>query len=76
LTWRSLPKLAGGISAKLNDDTSKKLGRLLKSEIDLNDEEKTQRREALERFSKLGYCEHCRQVALTYFNDYQLWKLS
>jgi len=76
LTWRSLPKLADGIRAKLNDETSKKLGRLLKSEIDLNDEEKTQRKEALERFSKLGYCEHCRQVALTYFNDYQLWKLS
>jgi serine protein kinase len=76
LTWRSLPKLAGGISAKLNDETAKKLGRVLKSEIDLNDEEKTQRREALERFSQLGYCEHCRQAALTYFNDYQLWKLS
>jgi predicted Ser/Thr protein kinase len=75
LTWRSLPKLAAGISAKLNDETAKKLGRLLKSEIELNDEEKTQRREALERFSKLGYCEHCRNVALTYFNDYQLWKL-
>lgn len=75
LTWRSLPKLAAGISAKLNDETAKKLGRLLKSEIELNDEEKTQRREALERFSKLGYCEHCREVALTYFNDYQLWKL-
>ena len=76
LTWRSLPKLAGGISAKLNDETSKKLGRLLKSEIDLNDEDKELRRAALDRFSKLGYCEHCRQVALTYFNDYQLWKLS
>jgi predicted Ser/Thr protein kinase len=75
LTWRSLPKLAAGISAKLNDETAKKLGRLLKSEIELNDEEKTQRREALERFSNLGYCEHCRNVALTYFNDYQLWKL-
>jgi serine protein kinase len=75
LTWKSLPKLAAGISAKLNDETAKKLGRLLKSEIELNDEEKTQRREALERFSKLGYCEHCRNVALTYFNDYQLWKL-
>jgi serine protein kinase len=76
LTWRSLPKLAGGIAAKLNDETAKKLGHLLKSEIDLNDEEKTQRREALERFSELGYCEHCREVALTYFNDYQLWKLA
>ncbi len=76
LSWRSLPKLADGIRAKLNDETSKKLGRLLKSEIDLNDEDKTLRREALERFSKLGYCEHCRQVALTYFNDYQLWKLA
>ena len=76
LSWRSLPKLAGGIAAKLNDETTKKLGRLLKSEIDLNDEEKTLRREALDRFSKLGYCEHCREVALTYFNDYQLWKLS
>jgi len=76
LSWRSLPKLADGIRAKLNDDTAKKLGRLLKSEIDLNDEEKALRKEALERFSKLGYCEHCRQVALTYFNDYQLWKLS
>ncbi len=76
LTWRSLPKLADGIRAKLNDETSKKLGRLLKSEIDLNDEDKALRREALERFSKLGYCDHCRQVALTYFNDYQLWKLS
>jgi predicted Ser/Thr protein kinase len=76
LSWRSLPKLADGIRAKLNDETSKKLGRLLKSEIDLNDEDKTLRREALERFSQLGYCEHCRQVALTYFNDYQLWKLS
>lgn len=76
LTWRSLPKLAGGIAAKLNDETAKKLGRLLKSEIDLNDEDKKLRREALDRFSKLGYCEHCRQGALTYFNDYQLWKLS
>jgi len=75
LTWRSLPKLAEGIRAKLNDESAKKLGRLLKSEIDLNDEDKELRREALERFSKLGYCEHCRQVALTYFNDYQLWKL-
>jgi len=75
LSWRSLPKLAAGISAKLNDEAAKKLGRLLKSEIELNDEEKIQRREALERFSKLGYCEHCRNVALTYFNDYQLWKL-
>lgn len=76
LTWRSLPKLADGIRAKLNDETTKKLGRLLKSEISLNDEDKVLRREALERFSKLGYCEHCRQVALTYFNDYQLWKLT
>jgi hypothetical protein len=76
LSWRSLPKLADGIRAKLNDETAKKLGRLLKSEIDLNDEDKTLRREALDRFSKLGYCDHCRQAALTYFNDYQLWKLS
>jgi predicted Ser/Thr protein kinase len=76
LTWRSLPKLADGIRAKLNDETTKKLGRLLKSEISLNDEDKVLRREALDRFSKLGYCEHCRQVALTYFNDYQLWKLT
>jgi len=75
LTWRSLPKLAAGISGKLNAEAATKLGRLLKSEIELTDEEKTQRREALERFSKLGYCEHCRNVALTYFNDYQLWKL-
>jgi len=76
LTWRSLPKLAGGIAAKLNDETTKTLGRLLKSEIDLNEEDKKLRRAALERFANLGYCEHCRQAALTYFNDYQLWKLS
>ncbi len=76
VTWRTLPKLAEGIAKKLNDESAKKLERVLKSEIELSEEDKTTKREALQRFKDLGYCEHCAKVALTYFNDYQLWKQS
>lgn len=75
-TWRTLPKLAEGIAKKLNDEAAKKLERVLKSEIELSEEDKQIKREALKRFSELGYCEHCSKVALMYFNDYQLWKQS
>ncbi|MCA0315219.1 MAG: hypothetical protein LCH63_15495 [Candidatus Melainabacteria bacterium] len=76
VTWRTLPKLAEGIAKKLNDDAATKLERVLKSEIELSEEDKVIRRDALQRFKELGYCEHCAKVALTYFNDYQLWKQS
>lgn len=76
ITWQTLPKLAEGIRKKLSDDTAKRLETVLKSEIDLNEEEKTQRRQALDRLDKLGYCGHCREQALTYFRDYKLWNQS
>jgi serine protein kinase len=76
ITWQTIPRLADGIRNKLNDETAKRLETVLKSEIELNDEERTQRREALERFNQLGYCSHCREQALTYFRDYKLWNQS
>lgn len=76
VTWRTLPKLAEGIAKKLNDESAKKLERVLKSEIELSEEDKAIKRDALKRFSDLGYSEHSANVALTYFNDYQLWKQS
>ena len=76
LTWESLQELADGIRKKLNADTAMVLENLLKSEIELDDEQKKLRRETLERFEKLGYNDYTRQQALTYFRDYQLWKQS
>ena len=43
---------------------------------ELSEEDKAIKRDALKRFSDLGYSEHSANVALTYFNDYQLWKQS
>ncbi|MBK9204421.1 MAG: hypothetical protein IPL73_18680 [Candidatus Obscuribacter sp.] len=74
INWRTLPKLAEGIAKKLNDEAAKKLERILKSEIELTDEDKEMRRDALKKFSELGYTERCARVALMYFNDYQLYK--
>ncbi len=76
ITWQTIQRLADGIRKKLNDETAKRLEIVLKSEIELNDEERMQRREALERFNQLGYCSHCREQALTYFRDYKLWNQS
>ena len=74
--WRTLPKLAMGITRKLNDETAKVLERLLQPEFKLSEDDKKLRAEALARFDKLGYCEHCRDVALQYCKDYELWKQS
>lgn len=74
ITWRTLPKLAEGIAKKLNDEAAKKLERILKSEIELTDEDKEMRRDALKKFSELGYTERCARVALMYFNDYKLYQ--
>lgn len=76
ITWRTLPKLATGITKKLNDETAKVLERLLKPEFQLSDEDRELRDVALGRFDELGYCEHCRETALQYFKDYELWRQS
>jgi predicted Ser/Thr protein kinase len=73
VTWQSLQEIADGIRKKLNSETAKVLESLLKSEIELDEEQKKLRRETLERFSKLGYNDYTRQQALTYFRDYKLW---
>jgi predicted Ser/Thr protein kinase len=73
ITWESIQEIADGIRKKLNSETAKVLENLLKSEIELDEEQKKLRRETLERFDKLGYNDHTRQQALTYFRDYQLW---
>ncbi|MCC7529544.1 MAG: hypothetical protein IT342_13555 [Candidatus Melainabacteria bacterium] len=76
INWQTVPRLADGIAKKLNEETAKRLEVVLKSEIELNDEEKAQRRDALQRFDKLGYCRHCQKQALAYFRDYKLWNQS
>lgn len=76
ITWQTVPRLAEGIAKKLNEETAKRLEIVLKSEIELTDEERAQRREALQRFDKLGYCRHCQEQALAYFRDYKLWNQS
>lgn len=73
ITWQSLQEIADGIRKKLNSETAKVLENLLKSEIELDEEQKKLRRETLERFDKLGYNDYTRQQALTYFRDYKLW---
>jgi len=73
INWQTVPRLAEGIARKLNEETAKRLEVVLKSEIELSDEEKIQRREALQRFDQLGYCPHCQKQALAYFRDYKLW---
>lgn len=73
ITWQSLQEIADGIRKKLNSETAKVLENLLKSEIELDEEQKRLRRETLERFDKLGYNDYTRQQALTYFRDYKLW---
>jgi serine protein kinase len=76
INWQTVPRLGEGIAKKLNEETAKRLEVVLKSEIELNDEEKAQRRDALQRFDKLGYCRHCQKQALAYFRDYKLWNQS
>jgi serine protein kinase len=76
ISWQTIPQLADAIRKKLNTETAKRLEEILKSELELSDEQKTARRESLARFDKLGYCEHCREQALTYFRDYKLWNQS
>lgn len=76
INWQTVPRLADGIAKKLNEETAKRLEVVLKSDIELNDEEKAQRRDALQRFDKLGYCRHCQKQALAYFRDYKLWNQS
>jgi hypothetical protein len=73
ITWESIQEIADGIRKKLNSETAKVLETLLKSEIELDEEQKKLRRETLERFNKLGYNDFTRQQALTYFRDYKLW---
>ncbi len=73
VTWHSIQEIADGIRKKLNSETAKVLENLLKSEIELDEEQKKLRRETLERFNTLGYNDHTRQQALTYFRDYKLW---
>lgn len=76
VTWRTLPKLEQGIIAKLNADAAKRLEMILKLEIELGEQDKLFRRQALARLDSLGYCPHCREEALCYAKDYELWKLS
>ncbi|CAN5630277.1 serine/threonine protein kinase PrkA [soil metagenome] len=73
ITWESIQEIADGIRKKLNSEIAKTLENLLKSEIELDEEQKKLRRETLERFDKLGYNDYTRQQALTYFRDYKLW---
>jgi serine protein kinase len=76
LSWRTLPKLAAGITKRLNDEIAKVVERLLQPEFKLSDEDRQLRDRALARFDELGYCEHCRETALQYFKDYELWRQS
>jgi predicted Ser/Thr protein kinase len=76
ITWKTLPKLADGIRKKLNSETRQRLERLLKSDLELQDEtedDRRLRREVFKRFDELGYCKHCRSQALEYFKLNELW---
>ena len=77
VTWNTLPKLADGIRKMLNDETRQRLERLLKSQLELQDENEDDRRlrkEMFERFNKLGYCSHCLGQAIEYFKLNELWQ--
>lgn len=74
ITWRTIQEIADGIRKKLNVEIARVLEIVVKSEIELDEEQKKVRRETLERFAQLGYNEYTMHQALTYFRDYQLWK--
>ncbi len=78
VTWNTLPKLADGIRKMLNDDTRQRLERMLKSQLELPDENEDDRRmraAMFERFDQLGYCHHCVVQAIEYFKLNELWQI-
>jgi predicted Ser/Thr protein kinase len=76
INWKTLPQLADGIRKKLNSETRVRLERLLKSPLELpdeNDDDRRLRAQVFQEFDKLGYCEHCRSQSLEYFKLNELW---
>lgn len=74
--WQTIPELAQGIKAKLVDEVSQKISRLVKSDLHLTDEEIALKAAALDRFASFGYCKHCMKEALTYFEAFELWNMA
>jgi predicted Ser/Thr protein kinase len=78
INWETLPTLAKGIRKKLNNETRKRLERLLKTDLELQDETEDDRRlraEMIRSFNQRGYCTHCLGQALEYFKLNELWAL-
>ena len=78
ITWETLPKVAQGIRKKLNVETRTRLERLLKTDLELQDETEDDRRlraEMIRSFNQRGYCAHCLSQALEYFKLNELWAL-
>jgi predicted Ser/Thr protein kinase len=78
VVWNTIPKLGDGIRAMLNNETKKRLERMLKSPLELHDEtdeDRRQRAAMFERFNTLGYCQHCRDQAIEYFTINKLWAI-
>lgn len=75
-SWRTLPALRSAISKKLDEEIAGDVERCLTDEMNLNSEDDRKlRRESLERFESLGYCQHCAKVALEYIKEFKLWTL-
>lgn len=78
INWETLPTIAKGIRKKLNTETRKRLERLLKTDLELQDETEEDRRlrdEMIRSFNERGYCRHCLSQALEYFKLNELWNL-
>lgn len=78
ITWSTISKLADGIRKKLNSETRQRLERLLKTDLELQDENEDDRRlrdEMFRTFNERGYCKHCLSQALEYFKLNELWNL-
>jgi len=73
ITWRTLPELEKAISRHLDGEIAKVVERMLTDELQLDEAEKVLRAASLKRFDELGYCPHCREVALAYFKEFKLW---
>jgi predicted Ser/Thr protein kinase len=78
ITWETIPQIAKGIRKKLNTETRMRLERLLKTDLELQDETEEDRRlraEMMAKFNERGYCAHCLSQALEYFKLNELWAL-
>ena len=74
--WKLHPEIKKAISKILDEEIAAKVSKLLTTEFGLTEEEESLRKDSMDRLKALGYSEATLEVALNYFKENELWKVS